>query len=217
MVLACRFRRSGFRFPLSGLSCAQVAAGEIRSEPGEPQTQRELLNARRSTRMPRVRRGHENKKIVLTLVLCFVAAAVCFADDAFTGTWKLNEAKSKIAPNAPKNNTVVYEAAGDNVKITVDGIGNDGKPTHDEWTGKFDGKDYAVTGNPNSDMRSYTKIDDHTLGFNVKKGGKVTTSGRVVVSADGKSRTVTTSGTDPQGKKFKHCGVRQAVNYSWFR
>src|SRR6266571_101288 len=133
----------------------------------------------------------KTKMIVLTLVLCFVAAAVCFADDAFTGTWKLNEAKSKMAPNAPKNNTVVYEAVGNNVKITVDGIGNDGKPTHDEWTGKFGGKDYAVTGNPNSDMRSYTKIDDHTLGFNVQKGGKVTTRGRVVVAADGKSRTVT--------------------------
>ena len=36
------------------------------------------------------------KTIVLTLALCFVAAAVCFADDAFTGTWKLNEAKSAI-------------------------------------------------------------------------------------------------------------------------
>src|SRR6266702_4029953 len=122
----------------------------------------------------------KTKTIVLTLVLCFVAAAVCFADDAFTGTWKLNEAKSKIAPNAPKNN---------------------------EWTGKFDGKDYPVTGNPNSDMRSYTKIDEHTLEFNVKKGGKITTSGRVVVSAHGKSRTVTTSGTDSQGKKFKSTAV----------
>jgi hypothetical protein len=126
----------------------------------------------------------------------------CLAADAFTGTWKLNEAKSKMSPNAPKNSTVVYEAAGDNVKVTVDGIGSDGKSTHNEWTGKFDGKDYPVTGDPNSDMRSYTKIDDHTLGFNVKKGGKVTTSGRVVVSADGKSRTVTVSGTDPKGKKF---------------
>ena|SRR5205809_5371664 len=86
-------------------------------------------------------------------------------------------------------------------------LANDGKPTHDEWTGKFDGKDYAVTGNPNSDMRSYTKIDDHTLGFNVKKGGKVTTSGRVVVAADGKSRTVTVSGTDPTGKKFTSTAV----------
>jgi hypothetical protein len=57
------------------------------------------------------------------------------------------------------------------------------------------------------DTRSVTKIDDHTLGFNVKKSGKVTTSGRIGVSADGKSRTVTTSGTDAQGKKFKSTAV----------
>lgn len=37
----------------------------------------------------------------------------------------------------------------------------------------------------------------------VKKDGKVTATGRVVVSVDGKSRTVTTSGTDTQGKKTK--------------
>ena len=139
--------------------------------------------------------------------MCFVAAAVCFADDAFTGTWKLNEAKSKMAPNAPKNNTVVYEAASENVKVTIDGADRDGKPTHNQWTGKFDGKDYPVTGDPNEDMRSYTKIDDHTLGFNVKKSGNVTTSGRIAASADGKSRTVTTSGTDAQGKKFKSTAV----------
>jgi hypothetical protein len=147
------------------------------------------------------------KTIVLTLVLCFVGVAVCFADDAFTGTWKFNEAKSKLAAGAPKNNTVVYEAAGDSVKVTVDGTDKDGKPTHNEWTGKFDGKDYPVTGDPTSDGRSYTKIDDHTLGFNVKKGGKVTTSGRIVVSADGKSRTVTTSGTDSKGKKVTSTAV----------
>jgi hypothetical protein len=32
------------------------------------------------------------------------------------------------------------------------------------WTGKFDGKDDPVTGDPNSDTRSLTKIDDRTLG-----------------------------------------------------
>jgi hypothetical protein len=136
-------------------------------------------------------------------VLCFVGIAMCFAQDAHMGTWKLNEAKSKLSPGSPKNTTVVYEAVGDNVKVTVDGIGSDGKPTHNEWTGKFDGKDYPVTGDPNSDMRSYTKIDDRTLGLNVKKGGKVTISGRIVFSADGKTRTVTVSGTDSTGKKFE--------------
>jgi len=147
------------------------------------------------------------RAIVLTLVLCFVGVAVCLADDAFTGTWKLNEAKSKLAPGAPKNSTVVYEAAGDSVKVTIDGTDKDGKPTHNDWTGKYDGKDYPVTGDPNSDARSITKIDDHTLGFNVTKGGTVTTSGRIVVSADGKSRTVTTSGTDSKGNKVSSTAV----------
>src|SRR5207253_9142659 len=82
------------------------------------------------------------KTIVLTMALCFVAAAVCFADDAFTGTWKLNEAKSKLTPGGPKNNLVVYDAADDNLKITDDGADSDGKPKHNERTGKLQGKDY---------------------------------------------------------------------------
>ncbi len=147
------------------------------------------------------------KTIILTLALCFVAAAVCFASDVQVGSWKLNEAKSKLAPGLPKNSTVVYEATGDDVKVTVDGTDKDGKAAHNEWTGKVDGKDYPVTGDPNSDTRSLTKVDDHTLQLTAKKGGKVTLSGQIVVSADGKTRTVTTNGTDPEGKKFTNISV----------
>jgi hypothetical protein len=144
--------------------------------------------------------------IILTVALCLVAE-LCFADDANLGTWKLNVAKSVFSPGSPKNDKVVYEAAGDNVRVTVDGTDKDGKPTHSEWTGKFDGKDYPVTGDPNSDERSYTKIDDRTLGFNFKKGGKRIASGRIEVSIDGKSRTVTTSGIDSTGKKVTSISV----------
>ena len=147
------------------------------------------------------------RTIGLTLALCFVAGAVGFASDVQMGTWKVNEAKSKFTPGAPKNHTVAYEAAGDDVKVTVDGTDAAGKPTHNEWTGKFDGKDYPVTGDVASDMRSYKQVDDHTLQLTVKKDGKVTISGRIVVSADGKSRTVTTTGTDAKGKKIKNTAV----------
>lgn len=136
------------------------------------------------------------------LLLCCFGLTLCFADDASMGTWKLNEAKSKMAASAPKNNTVVYEAVGDNVKVTIDGVAPDGKPTHNEWTGKFDGKDYPVTGDMASDTRSLKKINDHTLEVAAKKGDKVTLTGRIVLSADGKSRTVTVNGTDPAGKKY---------------
>lgn len=142
------------------------------------------------------------RSIVLTLVLCVFAAAVCFAAAAASphmGTWKLNEAKSKIAPSMGKNITVVYAAAGDSVKITVDGVDGSGKPAHNEWTGKFDGRDYPVTGDPNSDMRSYSVVDANTLHAVNKKAGKVTADIQVVVSADGKSRTVTVKGTDAKG------------------
>lgn len=147
------------------------------------------------------------RTLVLTLVVCFVAATVCFAQDAMMGTWKLNEAKSKLAAGMAKNNTVVYEAAGDNVKVTIDGTDGDGKPTHNEWTGKLDGKDYPVTGDPTSDTRSVKKVDDHTATFAVKKDGKKTMSGRITVAPDGKSRTVTTSGTNPEGKKVSSTTV----------
>src|SRR5262245_28450803 len=144
----------------------------------------------------------KTKTTGLILALCFFGAALCFADDPQMGTWKLNEAQSKLTPGTTKINTVVIEAAGDNVKVTVDGTNREGKSMHNEWTGKFDGKDYPVTGNPDADMRSYKKIDDRTLEVTVKKDGKVTTHGRTVVSADGKSRTLTMTGSDTEGKKF---------------
>jgi hypothetical protein len=144
---------------------------------------------------------------ILLLVTLFVGATLCFAADQNLGTWKLNEAKSKIDAGLPKNLTVVYEAAGDSLKATVDGVDGQGKPTHNEWTGKYDGKDYAVTGDPSSDTRSLKKIDDRTLELTAKKGGKVTLSGRIVVAADGKSRTLTLSGTDAAAKKVKSTAV----------
>jgi len=147
------------------------------------------------------------RPVVLSLATCFVALTWCFGQDAMMGTWKLNEAKSKIGAGSPKNNTVVIEAAGENVKVSMDGVDPTGKPTHNEWTGKFDGKEYPVTGDANSDTRSYKKIDDRTFEVSAKKGSKVTVSSRVVVSADGKTRTARVKGTSPSGEKFETTAV----------
>jgi hypothetical protein len=145
----------------------------------------------------------KTRTIILTLLVCFAAGAVCFASDAWMGTWKLNESKSKIGAGMQKNDTVVYEASGDNVKVTVDGTNGEGKATHDEWTGMLDGKDYPLTGDPTADTRAYTKVNGHTLKLNEKKDGKIIMSGRLVISPDGKTRTLTLSGTNPMGKSFK--------------
>ena len=143
----------------------------------------------------------KGRVILLALAALFVGATVCLAQNPHMGTWKLNEAKSKFSPGATKNNTVVYEASGDSIKVTVDGVDGNGNAIHSEWTGKFDGKDSPVTGDPTSDMRSYRKINNHTLALTGKKDGKVSLSGRIVVSANGKTRTVTTTATKSKGKR----------------
>ncbi|MGC1105429.1 MAG: hypothetical protein WA876_02735 [Candidatus Acidiferrales bacterium] len=106
-----------------------------------------------------------------------------------------------MAAGSAKNSTVAYAMSGDSITCTIDGTDASGQALHSVWTGKFDGKDYPVTGDPTSDMRSYKMINSHTLSASDKMGGKVISTARVVVSADGKSRTVTVHGTDAKGMK----------------
>jgi hypothetical protein len=143
----------------------------------------------------------------LVFALCFLAVLCFAANEAMMGTWKLNESKSKLSSAAPKNSTVTYEAAGDSVKVTIDGTAPDGRPTHSEWTGKFDGKDYPSTGNPNEDMRSAKQVNDRTWDVTSKKDGKVVLTAHVVLAPDGKTRTVTTHTTDAKGKKVTSVAV----------
>jgi len=151
--------------------------------------------------------GMKTKTIGLTLAFCFLGWATCFAADPAMGTWKLNEAKSKITPGTTKFATVTFKNMLGNIKVSSDGNGPDGKPIHVEWSGKFDGKDYPVTGDPNGDTRAYSKMNDRTLQVTVKKNGKVTATAQTVVSADGKTRTSTVNGTTVKGKKFHNTAV----------
>ena len=140
---------------------------------------------------------------VLAAALSFLAAVACFAASPQMGTWKLNEAKSKLAPGMGKNNTVIYAEQKDKIKITVDGVDKDGKPTHSVWVGKWDGKAYPVKGNLPYNSVAYRVVNDRTNDITAMKDGKIGWTGRITVAPDGKSRTVTINGTDAQGKKFK--------------
>jgi hypothetical protein len=141
------------------------------------------------------------RSLFVGLVILFVGVwTVAAAASPFMGTWNLNEGKSKLSGKA-KNTKVVYEAAGDNVKVTIDGVDAEGKAVHTEWTGKFDGKDYPVTGAADKETRSYKQLNARTLSVVDKADGKVRLSGKLTVSADGKSRTAVISSTDDKGKK----------------
>jgi hypothetical protein len=143
----------------------------------------------------------------MALALSFMAAGACFAANPHLGTWKLNEAKSKLAPGMGKSTMVTYTEQKDKIKVTVEGVDKDGKATHGVWVGKFDGKAYPAKGNMSWNSAAYKEINDRTNEITTMKDGKTVWSGKIAVAADGKSRTVTINGTDEQGKKFKSTAV----------
>jgi hypothetical protein len=143
----------------------------------------------------------KTKTIGLALLLSVAAAAICFANNPTLGTWKLNESKSKFGEGAGKTTKVVWAKAGHQDKCTVDGVGADGKKVHTVWTGKLDGKDYPITGDAQSDTRSFTLSGDNKIDMISKKDGKVVGDGTIVVAADGKTRTVTSTITNAKGEK----------------
>lgn len=144
---------------------------------------------------------------VVAVALSFTAAAACFAANPHIGTWKLNEAKSKLPPGMGKNTMVTYAEQKDKINVTVDGVDKDGKPTHSVWVGKFDGKAYPVKGNLPYNSVAYKVVNGRTNDITTMKDGKMVWTGRIAVAADGKSRTVTINGTDAGGKKFKGTAV----------
>jgi len=147
------------------------------------------------------------RNLLFTVFVCLFALAMYAAENPNMGTWKLNEAKSKIPAGAAKNTTVVYSADGDNVKVTTDGVDGKGQPAHSEWVGKFDGKDYPVTGGSDGVTRSYKVINERTMDITGKANGKENLHGKIEVAKDGKSRTVDVESTGADGKKMKSKGV----------
>ena len=143
------------------------------------------------------------KGICFAVALALAGTPLALAEEPVFGTWKVNLAKSKYSPGpAPKSSLSKWESAqGDGFKLSVDIVAGDGATQHWESTGKFDGKDNPVTGNPDADTMAITKKNANTYEIVNKKGGKNTLKGRIVVAADGKTRVTTQTGTNSKGQK----------------
>lgn len=140
---------------------------------------------------------------VLGAAFLCIAANSAFAADVFSGNWKMNLAKSKYDPGPPPQgpNFGKIEVIEGGLKFTNDAVNAEGEPRHNEWSGKFDGKDNPVTGDATRDTAALKKIDDYTFEIVSKKDGKVVRTTRTVFSRDGKIRTQTGAGTNARGIK----------------
>ena len=144
------------------------------------------------------------------LVMVVVAAGLILASarmraqgtDTWIGKWALNIEQSSWSPAnlAPKSQTTTITASVGGEMVVTDGVDAAGKKTHTENAYKFDGMDSDVKGAPDpKTTRVYTRVDDHAYTVATKVNGTTTTTSRVAVTADGKTRTEVTTGRDAQG------------------
>ena len=145
---------------------------------------------------------------LLSLVACACPQASFAQSSLLTGTWKLNLAKSKYSPGPPpKSGNLTYRAEGQNVRRIAEGVDSEGKPRKSEWLHIYDGQPHPTPGVAGYDTTAYTRVDAHTVTFSRTNAGKPTQTGSVVISGDGKSLTVTTTGTGPTGQQFNNLAV----------
>jgi hypothetical protein len=124
------------------------------------------------------------------------------------GTWKLNVAKSIYSPGpAPKSQTVVFTAVGPGVTVAVEAIAADGSKTTQSYTANYDGRDVPITGSTTADTVSLKRINANTVERTDKKAGKIVQTLTRVVSANGKTMTITTKGTNAEGKAVNNIAV----------
>ena len=157
----------------------------------------------------RIRPGQTHLVVVGLLALA-LGTSVLAQGNSSIGTWKLSLAKSKYSPGpTPRSTTIKIEGAGmGRVITTVDAVAADGAVQHWTYSGGYDSKDTPITGNnPNGDVASRKRVSASTTETTFKKAGKVTLVNTVVVSADGKTLTVTAKGTDPQGRAVDNLQV----------
>ena len=140
--------------------------------------------------------------VAIALLSTLFFGTTAFAADAVDGAWKLNVAKSKFSGTAPKSATRLYTESADGTTLDQKMVGADGKEMSMHVTLTYDGKDHPMTGNPDADSGAGKAIDAHTSDFTLKMGGKAVGSVHRVVSADGKTLTVTNKGTHTDGKKY---------------
>jgi hypothetical protein len=144
------------------------------------------------------------------LLKVFIVGAVTaigiFGADNSIGTWKRNIEKSKVTPpnkNPVTSLTLVNMAVDGGVKQTSTGQRKDGTAIDGSFTAKYDGKEYPVIGAA-YDTISIKQIDANTFTLETKKtGGKFHTTSRMVISKDGKTMTLTLTGTNADGERVK--------------
>ncbi len=122
----------------------------------------------------------------LALVLA-LTGSLAAAESPFAGTWKFNPAKSKLTGDTMK----FEKTASGAIRCSGSGV---------SYTFKVDGKEYK---GPFGEAIVWKQIDDTTWQTTTTQKGILLSTDTSKLSADGKTMTVVSKGTKPNGETFE--------------
>ena len=145
----------------------------------------------------------------LLIGLLLAAASMgAHAADPLDGKWQLNLANSMFDPGPAPKSVVRTQTLKDDTYTLVSEITEaDGTTRTLTFSAKLDGNDYPVTGSVNADTIALKRVDERTIAFTQKKGGKEVVTGRHTVAEDGTELEISAKGKNTKGEEFSNLMV----------
>jgi hypothetical protein len=134
--------------------------------------------------------------------------AVGSQEDLVLGTWVLNVEKSSYDPGpAPRSQTRTYEIVPEGIRATIVTVNAKGQSMTARYTAEYDSLEHPLTGSTTVDAIALKKVDDHTAEATLTHARKVIGTARRVISADGKTMTITFRGQGDDGRQVVNVAV----------
>jgi hypothetical protein len=138
----------------------------------------------------------QSRNATSCLIALLMATGLAAAENPFAGTWKLNPAKSKFT-----GDTMKFERTSSG-EIHWSGAGL-------AYTFKIDGKEYP---GPVGDLVAWKQVDEHTWETTYRLKGTLVSTDTSTLSPDGKTMTIISKGTKPNGQSFQNTSVYERTS-----
>lgn len=152
--------------------------------------------------MNRYEEDNVSRRALLVLVAGLVwSAGLTAQSDPFLGIWEINLAKSSITRGAPPKFETVVNVAEPGGFRSVLAVVTDKSTSVEIHHYNFDGIFHQTEAADPREL-SFKRIDQRTIVSDTRRNGQITVNRRFALSADGKTMTVTASGTTGGGRKY---------------
>jgi hypothetical protein len=138
------------------------------------------------------KRSTHRPRLVSFAAVSWLVASVTLAADPLHGSWVLNRARTHYGNGAEERRRETFDCEFRQPRVTcvLRSVRQDGRSLEGRFSAVYDGKPHPVSGLPDVDTVTLSKIDDFVADATFASGGRPVFGYRAVKSADQRSLTI---------------------------